>query len=85
MKLLVTKTAAKQLLKIPYHQRLRIEKRIEELAKKPFTTRAKKLSGRSGWRLRIGDCRALYSIDKKKKLIIILSVQHRKDAYKIKL
>lgn len=83
MKLLVSKTAGKQLLKIPYKQRLKIEQKIEQLAKSPSLASTKKLSGRLGWRLRVGDYRVLYFFDKKKKLIIILSAQHRKDAYKI--
>lgn len=82
MKLLVTKSASKQLLKIPYKIRTRIEGEIEQLAKNPLPNKSKKLAGREGWRLRIGDYRTLYCIDKKQKTIIILSVQHRKDAYR---
>lgn len=83
MRLLITKPAGKQLLKIPHHQRAKIEEKIERLAKSPGSLQIKKLSGRLCWRLRVGDYRILYSVDKKKKSIIILSVQHRKDAYKI--
>lgn len=83
MKLLITKPASKQLLKIPHKQRLRIEEKIERLASLPVSPQAKKLSGRPGWRLEIGDYRVLYFVDKKKKTITILSVQHRKDAYRI--
>lgn len=83
MKLLVTKSASKQLLKIPHKQRLKIEEKIEQLSNLPTSPQTKKLSGRPGWRLRIGDYRVLYFIDKKKRSIIILSVQHRKDAYRI--
>lgn len=82
MKLRVAKTALKQLLKIPYKQRLRIEDKIKILAGEPFPSQSKKLSGRPGWRLKIGDYRAIYFIDKKKKVVIILSVQHRRDVYR---
>ena len=80
MKIIVTQSAVKQLLKIPYKQRKRIENKIEALIKNPFPFQSKKLSGRNGWRLRVGDYRVLYFFDKKKKIIIILSAQHRKDA-----
>jgi mRNA interferase RelE/StbE len=83
MRLLITKSASKQLLKIPYRQRSRIEKRVEQLVNLPNPPQARKLSGRLGWRLRIGDYRAIYSINKNNKSITILSVQHRKDAYRI--
>lgn len=81
MKLLLSKSAAKQLLKIPYRTRARIEEQIENLAEKPFSRKSQKLAGRSGYRLRVGDYRVLYLVEKKK--IIILSVQHRKDAYRL--
>ena len=83
MKLLITKSASKQLLKIPQKQKLKIEEKIEQLTSLPTPPQTKKLSGRPGWRLRIGDYRVLYFIDKKKKSITVLSVQHRKDAYRI--
>ena len=82
MKLLVARTAYKQLLKIPFKIRSRIENRIEELAKNPFTKKSKKLSDRPGYRLRIGDYRIIYFVDKKKRTITILSASHRKDAYR---
>jgi len=83
MRLLITKSASRQLLKIPYRQRSRIEEKIERLSKSPISPQTKRLSGRPGWRLRIGDYRVLYFIDKKKKSVTVLSVQHRKDAYRI--
>jgi len=83
MKLLIAKSASKQLLKIPFRQRSKIEDKIERLAKFPILLQTRKLSGRPGWRLRVGDYRVLYFVDKKKNSITILSVQHRKDAYKI--
>lgn len=82
MKLLVGKTASKQLLKIPYKVRVKIESKIEKLPADPFPAGYQKLSGREGYRLRIGDYRVLYALDKKQKVIIVLSAQHRKDAYK---
>lgn len=83
MKILITKSASKQLLKIPHKQRLKIEEKIEQLVNLPASPQSRKLSGRPGWRLRIGDYRVLYFIDKKKKSITVLSVQHRKNAYRI--
>ena len=83
MKLLITKPASKQLLRIPFRQRSKIEDKIKQLAKFPISSQTKKLSGRPGWRLKVGDYRTLYFIDKKKNSITVLSIQHRKDAYKI--
>ena len=80
MKLFVSRAAVKQLLKIPYKFRVRIEALIERLVKNPFPRSARKLSGRPGYRLRIGDYRVLYYVDKRRKRIVVLSVAHRKDA-----
>ena len=82
MKILVARTAHKQLLKIPSKIRSKIETRIEELADNPFVQKSKKLSGRPGYQLRIGDYRIIYFVDKKKKTITTLSTSHRKDAYR---
>lgn len=82
MKLFVSQTAVKQLQKIPTKISIRIETKIEQLAKNPFPVQSKKLSGRDGWRLRIGDYRIIYFVDKLKKQVVILSAQHRKDAYR---
>ncbi|MBU0569964.1 type II toxin-antitoxin system RelE/ParE family toxin [Patescibacteria group bacterium] len=82
MKLFVSKTASKQLLKMPHNIREKIEIEVEKLSGNPYSQKTRKLSGRSGYRLRIGDYRVLYSINNKPKRITILSVQHRKDAYR---
>lgn len=56
--------------------------RIEELDKDPFPVGSKKLVNREGWRIRIGDYRILYTVEAKKQELTILSVAHRKEAYR---
>jgi len=82
MRIFVKKGAVKQLLKIPKKQRVRIEGKISKLKISPFPRQSRKLRGRPAHRLRIGDYRVVYAVDKKKKRIEILSAQHRKDAYR---
>lgn len=84
MELLLVRSATKQLLKIPHQTRTKIEKEIEKLTNNPFPPKSTKLTGREGYRLRIGDYRVLYFVDKKRRTITVLSAQHRKDAYKLK-
>ena len=62
--------------------------RVEKVASNALRSKTsavltKKLAGRSGYRLKVGQYRVLYDLDKKKKLITILSCQHRKDAYRL--
>lgn len=82
MHLVLTKTAAKHLRKLPAFFRNKIETKIEALKQNPFPLGIKKLTGRPGYRFRIGDYRLMYDVNKKRKIITILRTQHRKDAYR---
>jgi len=57
----------------------RIKKKIKTLSLSPEKGNKLKLSNFR--RLRIGDYRAIYEIDHKKKQVIILFIGHRKDVY----
>lgn len=65
--LLITysRDAAKALRKIPGKQKLRILMAIEKVAENPARTDLdiKKLKGRQGFRLRVGDYRVIYRED----------------------
>ena len=82
MKIFLSSKADRQLDKLPGAMHELILKSIEKLQITPFPSHSKKLAGRECWRLRIGDYRILYAVDKKRKEIAILSVAHRKDAYR---
>ncbi len=43
---------------------------------------ARKLAGRDGYRLRVGDWRVLYQIEDRRLVIVVLAVKPRGDAYK---
>lgn len=61
----------------------KIIKAIEDLANNPFSTKSKRLSGsQSSYRLRVGDYRIIYQIDKEERLITVYYVRHRRDVYK---
>lgn len=61
----------------------RIFPKIESLSGNPRPHTCVKLQGsRNLWRIRIGVYRIIYSIDDDKKLIDIIAVRHRKDAYR---
>lgn len=62
---------------------VRIFKKIQLLRTDPLPENARKLSGSSGlFRLRVGHYRVLYAVDKLSGAIVILSVLHRKEAYR---
>lgn len=82
MNIFLSSKADKQLKKLPPKMHEIIIKKITLLGKNPFPAGSKKLTSRDGWRVRIGDYRILYAVDKNKGELTILSAAHRKDAYK---
>ena len=63
----------------------RVGQEIRTLTNDPFgVTRMadiKKLRGQNQYRLRVGDYRIFYEIDKANKEVVLLTVAHRKDCY----
>lgn len=82
MEIFLSLGADKQLKKLPASMYKLILTEIQKLEYSPYPFGAKKLESREGWRIRVGDYRILYTIDKNKKEVTILSVKHRKDAYR---
>ena len=57
----------------------RIIKKVDELSENPFSKDIKKLKGNNDFRLRVGDYRIIFFIEKDS--IQILKVGHRKNIY----
>lgn len=56
---------------------------IKALAENPRPSGCWKITGsKSDWRLRIGDHRIIYEIDERPKVIRIMRVRHRREAYR---
>ena len=71
----------KVLIKInePYYSA--IKKHIYDLADNPRPQGYKKLKGRPGYRIRVGDYRVIYEIFDDILLIDVIDLGHRKDIY----
>ncbi len=77
------KSADRDIRKIDKQQIKRILSAIRALSDEPFPTQHRKLRGsESSFRLRVGDYRVIYEVDKGKEIIEIFYVRHRKDAYR---
>lgn len=61
-----------------------IREKIEQVAADPFSSipNAKKLQGRDGYRLRVGDWRVIYEVNIKEITIIVLKVAPRGEVYR---
>ena len=75
----ISRTAEKQLKRLPQDDRQRIVRAILSLCDDPFPRGSRKLSGYDDvFRIRVGTYRVLYSVSERKLIIIILKLGHRK-------
>lgn len=80
-KILLTKTAQKQLDKLDDVISNPIIEAIQTLATTPRPKGYKKLKGRPGYRIRTGNYRIIYEILDRQLLVTVIALGHRKDIY----
>ena len=79
-KIIFKPSVEKDLRSLPQSLLTRIFEHIEGLKSDPFPRQSKKLSGAEQlYRVRIGDYRMIYEVDKDDRQIIIQHVRHRRD------
>lgn len=78
----IEKAAVKALEKIDEPHYSKLKKSILGLSKNPRPLGYKKLKGREGYRIRVGDYRILYDIIDEVLIVLVLELGHRKDTYK---
>ena len=54
---------------------------VRSLAGNPRPPGCRKLVGRDGWRIRVGDYHVIYAIDDPTRTVLVLHVGHRRDIY----
>jgi mRNA interferase RelE/StbE len=77
----LSKKAARQLDKLPDKIASPIIEAINDLSADPRPHGYKKLKGRDGYRIRIGNYRVIYEIFDHVLLIEVIDLGHRKDIY----
>ena len=61
----------------------RLMRAIESLASNPFPRGCRKLQKGEGlWRIRVGAYRVVYAVDTQARVVDIVAVRHRRDAYR---
>jgi len=78
---LILRRAQKELAQLS-HPYARVRDAIRALAQDPRPQRSLKLTGREGWRVRVGDYRVVYEIDDQQRTVTILHVGHRREVYR---
>lgn len=81
-KIEILRSAQKQLSKIHHQQQNQIIEIIRKLSENPRPSGCKKLSARPAWRIRIGDYRVIYEINDDCLLVLVITIGHRKEAYR---
>lgn len=73
----------KDLRRLPARSRSRCLERIAELRSSPRPSGARQVvGGERTYRLRVGVHRAIYQVDDAARLVTVLYIRHRKDAYR---
>lgn len=75
-------SAQRELGALPSEISRRVRAAIVELAQEPRPSGCRKLTGREGWRIRVGDYRILYDIDDNALIVTIVHIGHRRDIYR---
>ena len=83
MRLYITAKAQRDLGRLPNKLGIKLNAEIAKLAVNPFLVNSKKLRGRDDtYRIRVGDYRVIYEINKDTQELVITKIKHRKDVYR---
>ena len=78
----IEKTPRKFLKTLQISEKKRIDAALTLLADNPIPPKAKKLSGRDGYRIRVGDYRIIYEIQKNLLVVLVIDIGHRRELYR---
>ena len=78
-----TRGVVKSLRRMPVRVARLVRSKIEALATDPFAANnnVKALTGRPGYRLRVGDWRVIYELDTSGRILIVLAIAPRSSIY----
>ena len=82
MRLCFKRSAEKELLRLDKELAKRILVKLSSLSEDPYGLNSEKLAGNLGYRIRVGEYRIVYSINKGKKELTIVRIGHRRDIYR---
>ncbi len=83
-RIVFTKQAARSLQKMPREVTNLVREKLHQIALDPFAshTAVTKLQNREGYRMRVGDWRVIYDVQKEKVVILVLKVASRGEVYR---
>ncbi len=81
-RVLILRRAQKEVGALPEATFEKVVASIRDLGEDPRPPGCRKLTGREGFRVRVGDYRVIYEIDDAGRYVTVLHVGHRKDVYR---
>ena len=81
-KIVIKKSAAKELDKLPKKELKLVSNKIKDLASEPRPVGCEKLSGQDRYRIRQGNYRVIYSIDDIVRVVAVVKIAHRREVYR---
>lgn len=78
----IVRSARKEIERLTATVAARVIAAIEALARSPRPRGCRKLRGTPNlWRIRVGEYRVVYSIDDEQRIVCVVIVRHRREAY----
>jgi mRNA interferase RelE/StbE len=78
-----TASAAREFRALDRQMQRRISAKASELAEDPFSAGVRKFQGEGDhWRIRVGDYRVIYRVEKRRVVIVIVRIGHRREVYR---
>jgi mRNA interferase RelE/StbE len=78
-----TASALRELRALDRQIQRRISAKIEALRDDPFPPGVQKFQGEADhWRIRVGDYRVIYRIEKQRVVVVIVRIGHRREVYR---
>ena len=79
----LSREAVRALLRMPRDQALRIRARLDDLARDPYgVANVRRLTAHPGFRLRVGDWRVVYLLDRDRVVVQIIRIAKRSEVYR---
>jgi len=79
---LILLRAQRELASLPAEAYEKAKHAIDNLGENPRPPGSRRLTGRPGWRIRVGPYRVIYEINDGDSTVTVLHVGHRRDVYR---